>query len=82
LIDQYQQMSDAELEDLASDRAQLRNATFVVEENPAGETLRAAFRVPSPIEEGEWVYLSSAEGRDRRNAIIALIWLDDMSGPV
>ena len=72
-------MSDTELEDIASDRAQLRNAIFLVEQHPRTSTFRASFKIPSPIEEGEMAILSSAEGPDRRNAIVALLWLDDVT---
>jgi len=77
-FDYYNSLSDEELEAIATDRARQRDATFSVDEHPAGKTFRAAYTQPSPIEEGELVYLASAETVDRRLSLIALLWQDNL----
>jgi hypothetical protein len=77
MIEHYLSLSDEELEDMASSRASLRDASLVIEERPRG-TFLVAFTVPSPIEEGD-IILLSAEGHDRRRALCALLWLDDQT---
>jgi hypothetical protein len=77
MIEHYLSLSDEELEAMASSRASLREASFVLEERPS-ENFLAAFTVPSPIEEGDTILLS-AEGHDRRRALCALLWLDDQT---
>jgi hypothetical protein len=75
MIEDYLSRSDDELEEMATHRAALRDASFSIEERPSG-TVLAAFTVPSSIGEGD-VILLSAEGHDRQHALCALLWLDD-----
>jgi hypothetical protein len=69
-------MTDDQLEELAAERAKLRDTTFGVYQD--SDEVVAAFRIPSPVEEGEWGDRMSARGADRRAVVIALLVLDDL----
>jgi hypothetical protein len=70
-------MTDEQLEELAADRAHLRDTTFRVYQ-ASNEEFVAAFSIPSPIEEGEWGDRLSARDADRREAIVSLLAFDDL----
>ena len=80
-MERYLVMSDAELEDTANDRAAMRNAKFDIDREPGEGTFRASFKVPSALGDGEDVVLLSAESAGRRQALIDLLSLDDLTPP-
>ncbi len=76
-MDEYDQLSDAELADVAQDRAALRDCEFALSGTTAGHL--AAFERDDPV--GGRVALLSAEAGDRRTAIISLLRADDLERP-